>query len=396
MPHDVSSDFLVEIEKKTPLVARRFTIGTSDYTSYVTRWPKITKRWNDIRPINVAITLSNEDQAFDFFIDEPYKMSTETKIEFGVPWSVESVGGTDEYLTLHEGKISNVKYTRSGCTLSVVDKIKPFAERVLGDEDTPLDYTGSDYLPSDLAWYWATSYGGLDTTKSTANTDIDYDDFSNWAEVFSASSILCQAYFKGTRLNEAFRKLGRITRSSIYVEDGKLRFARYTETSSIVLALGSDPIKSVNGFIDDKQIINKHITFAGYNVNSETYSIVVNDEDSTSVNTYGLREQIEKDANIWYVNSDSAIDLSQRIVLTQKNPYLQLDLKTTAAPITRFIGDLMTFQFNKLGIGSGAARRLMGYGFDLNSMTMDISVNDSQIVDIFRLDINQLDIGKLA
>jgi hypothetical protein len=396
MPHDVSSDFLVEIEKKAPLVARRFTIGTSDYTEYVTRWPKITKRWNDIRPINVAITLSNEDQAFDFFIDEPYKMSTETKIEFGVPWSVESAGGTDEYLTLHEGKISNVKYTKSGCTLSVVDKIKPFAERVLGDEDNPLDYTGSDYLPSDLAWYWATSYGGLDNTKSTANTDIDYDDFSKWAEVFSSSSILCQAYFKGTKLNEAFRKLGRITRSSIYVEDGKLRFARYTETSSIVLALGEDPIIDVKGTIEDKEVINKHITFADYNVNSETYSIVVNDEDSTSVNTYGLREQIEKDANIWYVNSDSAIDLSQRIVLTQKNPYLQLDLKTTAAPITRFIGDLMTFQFDKLGIGSGAARRLMGYGFDLNSMTMDISVNDSQIVDIFRLDISQLDIGKLA
>lgn len=396
MPHSVSSDFLVEIEKKAPLVARKFTIGSSDYTSYVTRWPKIMKKWNDIRPINIAITLSNEDKVFDFFIDEPYKMANETKIEFGVPWSVESAAGTDEYLTLHEGKISNVKFGKSNCTISVVDKIKPFAERVLGDEDNPLDYTTSDYLPSDLAWYWATSYGGLDNTKSTANTDIDYDDFSAWAEVFSASSILANAYFKGTRLNEAFRKLGRITRSSIYVEDGKLRFARYTESSSITLALGEDPIIDVKGTIEDKDIINKHITFADYNVESRSYAIVVNDEDTTSVNTYGTRELIEKDANVWYSNSDSAIDLSQRIVLTQKNPYLKLSVKTTAAPITRFIGDLITFQFDKLGIGSGATRRLMGYGFDLNNMTMDLDIDDSQIVDIFRLDISQLDNGRLA
>ncbi len=396
MPHSVSSDFLAEIETKNPLVARKFTIGDSDYTDFVTRWPKITKKWNDIRPLNIAITLSNEDQTFDFFIDEPYKMANETKIEFGVPWSVESAAGTDEYLTLHEGKISNVKYGKSNCTLSVVDKIKPFAERVLGDEDTPLDYTGSDYLPSDLAWYWATSYGGLDTTKSTANTDIDYDDFSAWAEVFSSSSILARAYFKGTKLNEAFRKLGRITRSSIYVEDGKLRFARYTETTSITLALGEDPIIDIKGIIDDKAIVNKHITFGDYNVNSETYSVVTNDEDTTSVNTYGLRELIEKDANVWYVNSDSTLDLSQRIVLTQKNPYLQLKLKTTAAPITRFIGDLITFQFDKLGIGSGASKRIMEYGFDLNNITMDLMVDDSQIVDIFRLDQGQLDIGKLA
>jgi len=396
MPHSVSSDFLVEIEKRVPLVGRKFTIGTSDYTAFVKRWPKIRKRWNDIRPINITINLSNENQAFDFFEDEPYKMQNETKIQFGVPWSVESPAGTDEYINIHEGKISSVKYTKDSCTLSVVDKIKPFAEKLLGDTDNPLDYTNSDYLPSDLAWYWATSYGGLDTTKSTANTDIDYDDFSAWADVFSSSSILAQAYFEGTRLNEAFRKLGRITRSSIYVEDGKLRFARYTETTSITLDLGANPIIDVHGLIDDKQIINKHITFADYNVDSDTYSVVVNDEDTTSVNTYGSREQIEKDQNVWYVNSASAVDLSQRIVLTQKEPYVQLKAKTTAAPITRFIGDLITFEFDKLGIGAGDTKRLMGYEFDLQSMSMNIEVDDSQIVGIFRLDQSQLDIDRLA
>jgi len=396
MPHSVSSDFLVEIEKKAPLVGRKFTIGDSDYTSYVKKWPKIRKKWNDIRPINITINLSNEDQAFDFFCSEPYKMNNTTKIEFGVPWSVESPAGTDEYLTLHEGKISNVMFTNGGCKIAVVDKIKPFAERVLGDTDTPLDYTASDYYPSDLAWYLATSYGGLDNTQSTANTDIDWNDFINWAGVFTADNTRVNAYFEGTRLNEAFRKIGRITRSSIYVEDGKLRFARYTETTSIVLNLGADPIKSVTAKIDDKEIINKHITFADYNVQSDTYSIVTNDEDTTSVNTYGTRELIEKDQNVWYVDSSSAVDLSQRIVLTHKEPYLQLKVDATAAPITRFIGDLITFEWDKLGITGGDTKRLMSYDFDLNNMAMKIDVDDSQIVGIFRLDVSQLDIDRLA
>lgn len=396
MTYSISSDYLVEIETKAPLVGRKFTIGSSDYTAYVKRWPKIKKTWNDIRPINITINLSNEDQTFDFLKDEPWQMMNTTKIEFGVPWSVESAAGTDEYQTIHEGKITQLNFKKDICTIAVVDVIKPFAERILGDYDTPLDYTGSEYFPSDLAWYLATSYGGLDNTQSTANTDIDWDDYLKWAEVFTSNNVRVSAYFRGTRLNEAFRKIGRITRSSIYVEDGKLRFGRYTETTSIVLNLGSDPIIDASIKIDDKQIVNKHITFADYNVTSDTYSIICNDEDTTSVNTYGLRESVEKDQNIWYANSSSAIDLSQRIVLTHKNPYEQISVRTTAVPVTRFIGDLIAFDYSKLGIGTGDTKRLMGYELNLENMMMNLEVDDSQIVGIFRLDIGQLDIDKLG
>lgn len=396
MPHDVSSDFLAEIESKTPLVGRKFTIGNSDYSAYVKRWPKIKKKWNDIRPVNITINLANDDNTFAFFIDEPYKINNTTSVQFGVPWSVESAGGTDEFLTVHEGKISRVNYTDRACKISIVDKIKPFSERVLGDADIPLSFTSSDYFPSDLAWYLATSYGGLDATQSTANPDIDWNDFIAWAEVFTSNNTRVNATFKGTKLNEAFRKIGRITRSSIFVEDAKLRFARYTESSSIVLNLGSDPIISASALLDDKQIINKHITFAGYNVNSNEYSIVVNDENATSVNTYGYRELIEKDSNIWYTDSGSAIDLSQRTVSTNKNPYLQLKVRSTAAPITRFIGDLITIDYPKLGITNGNTKRLMAYDFDLETMTMMFEADDSQIVGIFRLDVGQLDIDRLG
>ena len=600
MPYPVSSDFLVEMESKNPnYIRRKFTIGGSDYTSYVTSWPKYKKRWNDLRPINISIRLSNEGQAFNFFKDTPWEINNTTKVNLGVglgsgqiirftgesaieaeppefvtnndlkveidslylppgednyriisqassggfstefalyrpndhelradiagssftisssigidfgsttidgnfvfdyddslnEWSTElnssvvttgtDVNGTEEYtsvklfiggeysqnsgstnnvprlttmgevrmtvagtlqrqytmpgygkhiedlssaetgtvigyynepsfptfdwiwpndatqeeITLHEGKISNVKYTRTGATLSIVDKIKPFSERVVGDTENPVDFTGSDYFPHDLAWYLATSYGGLDSTQSSANPDIDWTDFLEWAGVFTTDTIKMQAYFDGNTLNECFRKLGRVTKSSIFVEDSKLRFARYTESTSIFLALGSDPIIDVSGVIDDKNIINNHITYADYNVNSDTYSVIINNQESASVNSYGQRDKIEKDTNIWYISSATALNFSQRNTSINKNPYMRYNVQTTLAPITRFIGDLVSVQYDFLGLDGGQKYRIMGYNVDLDKCRMSIEMDESQIVGFFKLDVDQMDIGILG
>ncbi len=379
---DVSTLFTEQAASPTPTVVRELLIGTSDYSSRVTRWPKITKKWNDIRPTVLTIGLANEDQAFNFLRDDPTNLRSivDVKMGFFIPAS-----DANELVTLFSGTIDRVKFARGQASISVQDKIKPFTERIAGSSDVPVEFVGSNYLPSDIAWWLCTSFGGLSAVESTSNVDIDFESFSEWANVFSEDSVFVQARYEGKKVNEALRSLGRYTGSTISVENNKLTFNRFTAISSENTNLDTE-IKAVSLLVDDSIIMNRFHTFADYDVSSDVWNMDVLAENSISVESYGLRELVEKDKTIWYADSVSALNFSQRMISTNGIPFDQYEIEIPLVALSRQLGESITFTDSFFGEDSVSVYRIMKYRIDVDRGGMSLTVDKSQSLTPFVLD----------
>ena len=178
MPYDVTSWFVEQTLLKVAEPIRKFTIGSSDYSCAVVRWPKFKKSWNDIRPTSFTISLVNDDQMFNFFRSDKTTLRQDCTLEIGYS----HVDSDDELITLFSGKTDHVRFEGGKCNVTVTDKFKQLSDRVVGTSDEKVSYTGSNYLPADIAWWAITSYGGYDVTTSTANTDIDWDSWLAWSD----------------------------------------------------------------------------------------------------------------------------------------------------------------------------------------------------------------------
>ncbi len=51
---------------------------------------------------------------------------------------------------------------------------------------------------------------------------IDYDDFSEWAGVFSGDNVVVSGRFNGQKCTDILRRISRITRSAIYIKNNKI------------------------------------------------------------------------------------------------------------------------------------------------------------------------------
>ena len=84
MAYNVSSNFILQSEQKSPDVIRKFTIAGSDYSNYVLRWPKFKRKWDDIRPKTLSLKLANGDQGMNFVREDKTSMENECIIVSGL------------------------------------------------------------------------------------------------------------------------------------------------------------------------------------------------------------------------------------------------------------------------------------------------------------------------
>lgn len=543
--YNVSSFFLKQTDLKSPILERQLTIGNSDYSSRVMKWPTIRRKWNDIRPVSLTIGLANEDQNLNFFRNDPtagqaaviikagfkhpsenlltrsenfdvdswvkgnvdsldvaaepgpmllqsankiqfanvqsaslrqivdvnltantqytYAMyikalgilptsSNQLQIQFTNGLATISIGfaittsdykrfsisqstsasvdsffvglqansyaqplaiwgaqlirppssgqtedyiqtedviknrNTNEFAIFYAGRIDNVKYKKGRIDISLKDKIKPFTEKILGSSDVPLDFTTSDYLIHDLAFFLVTSHGGLSAIESTSNPDIDWLSFVDFQEIFSRDNVRVQARYEGTKVNEALRRLMRYTYAAAFVENDKLTFARFTSPSSFTTQLTDASIIDLSLDINDADIVNRQHVYADYDQTSDFWKIDAFDEASASVNSYGLRESVEKDETVWYINSASALNLAERRTTILRDPIDRFKIQTPLVAMGRQIGEVIRFTDSFFNINSSDAFRLMGYQLDLDKGKMFLEIDESQIFRGFRLD----------
>jgi len=386
MAYDVTSWFKEQLALKISSPKRTFTIGTSDYSERVAAWPTIKRSWDGVMPQSVTLNLVNEDQAMNFVHTDKTNLSKDCFIKFGFTHPTSG----DELITMYSGTIDKARYKGGQCTLTLLDKFKRLSERVMGTNDAPVTFTNST-LPSDIVWTAVTCYGGYSSIQSTSNPDINYTSWLEWALVFSTDNVFMNGNSSGKKITEILKKMARYTNSAIYIEDNKIAFKRFSVTDSFQTSLTNDDIIDIELEIDDEDIINKQYVYGAYDVASRDWGVQVYEVSTSSVNTYGLKEQIEKDESIWYVNSISAVNLAQRIINTAGEPYDRIRVDTTLVAAIRQIGETISIEDTSFGGSIDSGYRIMGYSINLDKGLYSADLDVSQFSFPFRLDISTLD-----
>lgn len=379
--YSVSSSFISQMSEKHVRPVREFYIGSSDYAHDVTKWPVLKKRWDDLRPQTVTIEATNEDGAFNFLLSEPVKMRAVCQLNYGV---------SSETLTIFSGTADSIRYSGGGVAITLVDKFKKLSERKIGDSTTPVAYTSSAYLVHDMAWYLCTSMGGLSAVGSTNNVDLDYASWTSWSAVFSADNTRVKANFTGQNPLEALKKIGILTQSSIFIEEDRIKFARFSLVGSDSATLNDSNIIDISATIDDRNIINKAYVSADYDVTSRQFKINVYDQSSGSIADNGIREKLFAENFIWFTDSVSALNLSQRVIATNSAYRSMLSVRVPANEVIAMtIGDTLAVVDSQLGIST--SMRIMGESFDMDAGLKIFDIDQTQYSNAFLLDISILD-----
>lgn len=304
--------------------------------------------------------------------------------------------GTDEILSNEDtvdffiGDIGGVIFRNEQCRVTATDKFKLLADRVVGDGESPIIVTS--ITPAWLAFTLCSCYGGMSATTGTGNADIDWASVDTWMDYFTSNAIHVKTRFTGMKVLQALRRLGFMTQAAIYIEDNKVTFKRWTEIDTRLTTLGDDSgLLTVSDTISERDIINKQHVYADFDVASEFYQIVVNDEDTASVNTYGLHEEIIKDEQLNYVTSAGALALAQRMTANYKDPFDRLDVTATPAMFSRQLGESIIINDTVLGLAE--TYRLMTYELDMDRNRFRSSMDKSQMIAsaAFTLDTSSLD-----
>lgn len=383
MGYSVTSWFYEQLQSYQSSPKRVLTIGGSDYSQYVLRWPSIRRSWQDVRPVSVTINLGNESQTFNFFKTDKVNMRKTCVVKLGFTHPTSG----DELLTIYSGTVEKVSWKGGELVVNLLDKMKPFTEKVIGSTTSAVSYTGSNYLVSDLGWYICTSHGGLSAITSTSNPDIDYASFQDWAAVFSGDSVFMRAKFEGVKVNEALRKLARLVDSGIFIENDKVVFKRFGAADVLDVLVDGPRIKSDLGLeVSDSELVNKAWVYADYNADSNSWGINVFSVNTDSVNSYGLRENIDKDETFWYVSSATALNLAQRRTTFKALPYERYSFDTSLVPLHRQIGETVRLVDSFLSVTSASAWRMTEYTLDLDKGISKLTVDNAQILTYFTLD----------
>jgi hypothetical protein len=386
MGYDVTSWFYDQCQEKSAQPKKVFMIGDSDYSDGVLKWPTFKRIANRIVASKATIRLDNADGEMNYFHERLWSMPNTCSVQLGFTHPTSG----DELLTLFSGEIKEVKYNNAAINIHLRDRFWGLTEKKVGDSADPAIF--SSQIPSDIAWTLCASYGQLSGVQSDSNPHIDWDSFNAWAEQFSTDSIEMEARYKGIKTAEALERLGKMTDSAIWTEgDGKLYFKRYTEPDSLDFLIDQDQFSDLEIKIDGLRPVNKAWVYGGYSPSSNYWQINVFNVDTTAVNTYGLHEEVFKDDTIWYVNSASAQNLAQRIVLKLKYPPKRFKIKTTMIGMHRQIGETVRLVDSFYAINSGTGWRYDEITVNVDTGGFTYAMNEAIAGNAFYLDYSDLD-----
>lgn len=379
---DIGSYHYASVENIDPSTMVSLGLGAAwtfndlqEYGSNVLSWPKISQRWDEIKPATISLEVANHDGKFDFFDEDFTTLRRQTRLEIGLTHA----SSGPEYLPMHFGFVSAVRSRGANMELTITDKFQELSEHIVGNRDNPVDITS--YLVSDLAWEICTNHGPLDDTQAPTNIDIDWSSFQAWAEVFSTSLIWMDAHCEGERCTDILGRIAHMTRSAIYIgRSGKVQFHRFTIADCSTMELNERHCidNDITSEVDEGNIVNTVYVDGGYVPDSGSFDFQVSRSTAHSVNTFGTRELEESDDVVWLVDSASCLDLADRVLLVSAQPYHRVSYAASFKAIVADVGDIITVNNRKPRVGG--AFRAMGTGVDMQAATIELDLSTDQIV----------------
>jgi hypothetical protein len=292
-----------EFGKTGSVPERVFKYQGVDKSTYVGRWSSITRRADAIVSGNVTLEVANTDQAWNVILSSP-----QTHIIPGATASTIQVGYTAiGFMTLFTGKLESADFRGvDSVSLSFKDKIAYFTEAQIGSSQVPADYysasgvsvtdfsggTSRDWSagrnPADLFWSILVTYGGLDSTESVANVDIDWTTFLAYKTLLDSIGIKVQGYFKGENIATALQELSDVAVSTIFSEaDGKL-YVRYWlgQDNTSVQSYTSAKWKEIPTVSMDRlNIKNSHVIYYGFTFTNSVTGTATSGTSTTLVDS---------------------------------------------------------------------------------------------------------------
>jgi len=340
MSYTVSSGYAARAQRSTADFKRRLTIAGSDYSSRVERWPTFTSIGDRITAGDISFDIANTDGVFSHWTQNPALMQSAVEVSLGFDYAV----GSTEYLTLFSGTVDSFRLRGGKFGVSALNKFSRLMQRAIGSPGSAQAYTSSNHAASDLAWYIISSHGGLDGTKSAANTDVDWAAYTSWTAANSASAMLLNANFTGQRAVDALDRLADLTRSLVFIEGAKLKFVIIpTSAQTSVYSYGNSTVIADEVLYDKRSIFNRYFVSAQYNVSSRSFATQVVAANSSSVNSFGAREVTVGDTAVWHADSGSASRFAQFMADRFGAAVAQAEIESPLCAAFVGVGDTITF-----------------------------------------------------
>ncbi len=162
----VSSSYIDQLNSNLGNPQRKFLIGTSDYSDYVTKWPTL-KRSVEIQDIGaINVSLANMDGTFNGFYLNTYSVPNTVTFQLGFD---------SEYATVFYGFIKKVDYSGDNCNITVKDRLYDFTQKRVASTNSAAIYSAT--IPSNIAWDLCTCYGGLSPFRDCASYTFAGSDY---------------------------------------------------------------------------------------------------------------------------------------------------------------------------------------------------------------------------
>lgn len=288
--------------------------------------------------------------------------------------------GTNDVTEFFRGDLYQAEFTEDGLVdLQFRNLLYSLNEKEVGSVDSPVDFTGSNYNPADLAWTIQVSYGLLSNIKSTSNPDVDYTSWNDWWSSFNGDSITVQGYFTGESVPEALEKIRDLTDSTIYEgPENKLFYARWTGSTSETHVVADSHILSAKILETAGSIVNQVVVNRGYDPTSDSWAGTITRANTDSVNSYGTHELVYDDKAVWYTTSQAAINQADRVVYRRKEPNISATVGVNFDFLDSSldeIGENVEFSYGMFGIDR-KQMTLIGMEFDFMNFKLTLDIDE--------------------
>lgn len=307
----------------------KFFFKTVDETVFLSNAPYIRRSVGQVSIGSIQVEVDNADQSWNTLKaskKDNLGKSGEYKLFIDVP--------PLDSLVIFTGSLESVEYKNTRVFLTFRDKLSTTIKKRLGNGQSPVKYYPATWTlenPADIVWDILTVHGGLDSTQSSANVDIDYDAWVLWKSFMTTVQYKIRAEFKGDNIQSALKLIGSLTNSTFFSSgDGRI-VSRFFIGANLA-AVNAYTTDETDGIPEDKfdrrDIINKYIVFHGFDPSLDTFAGSVTIEDATSQTDFGLFDETFDSKKVWHSTSISATDWAIRELDETNEPIERIEFDT--------------------------------------------------------------------
>lgn len=360
-----SADFLQKIRAQTNDFRLRLTLDGVNYDDKIIRVSQIVRN-NTLSAGTVMVTVDNSSGWVNSRISDATWSQQRSYITMYFV-------GLAEYMNLFAGIPFKIEYQGKNAVIYIRDHMAKMLKKEIGNWEQEIDYysasaphAGDSYDAAKLVWHILTdsNAGNLSDLQSSANTDLDWDQFEAWATDISNSGYKLKAKFTGQTIRDILLRVCELTDSYCWCDaDGKFNFSMHDGSSMMT---GSENYTDDNIFPEDKSgipflttdidHIKNHLT-TWYDIdptveNPEKSGTRVYVEHTGSSGHYGEFRHVDMDQTIWHADSTSSSSYRAAWLQRYAHPHRMIQFEASMGSWLEDVSYTVSVTNSLLGITS--------------------------------------------